>query len=112
MGVSLWDGRRRHATPLPFDPGGRPDPLPPAPPSAPVLSLPLGPIDCAYQALDGLLHLFPNHVADHSDQTLPSWHPTLLPPTLSTSPMQRMVAVELLANSSPSPSKATAVLGR
>src|SRR6266436_5018609 len=30
--------------------------------------------DCAKQALDGLLHLLPNHVADHSDQTRSSRH--------------------------------------
>src|SRR5438094_5036952 len=44
----------------------------PPPPSAPVLGLPLRATDCAKQPLDGLLHLVPNHVADHSDQSLPS----------------------------------------
>src|SRR2546427_6021057 len=48
---------------------------PPAPPSAPVLGLPLRATDCAKEPLDGVLHLFPNHVADHSGQTLPSRHP-------------------------------------
>src|SRR5438093_5957794 len=43
----------------------------PPPPSAPVLSLPLRAPDCAKQPLDSVLHLLPNHVAHHSDQTLP-----------------------------------------
>src|SRR5437879_9019874 len=40
----------------------------PAPPSAPVLGLLLRPTDFNQQPLDSLLHLFPNHVADHRDQ--------------------------------------------
>src|SRR5713101_1443088 len=42
---------------------------PPPPPSAPILGLPLRPTDCAEQSLNGVLHLFPNHVADHSDES-------------------------------------------
>src|SRR5437667_2039897 len=54
----------------------------PPPPSAPVLGLLLRPTDCAKQPLDSLLHLFPNHIADHRDQTLPPRHPTsFLPPS-------------------------------
>src|SRR5438128_5531284 len=47
---------------------------PAPPPSAPVLSLPLRPADCAKQPLDSVLHLLPYHVADHSDQTPSSRH--------------------------------------
>src|SRR2546427_7050264 len=44
-----------------------PTPAPPAPPT--ILWLLLRATDCAKQPLDSLLHLLPNHVADHSDQT-------------------------------------------
>src|SRR5882724_7831148 len=47
---------------------------PSPPPSAPVLGLLPRASDCAKQPLDRLLHLLPNHVADHRDQTLPSRH--------------------------------------
>src|SRR2546430_9076757 len=50
---------------------------PPPPPSAPVLRFAVFPpptTNSAQQPLDSLLHLFPNHVADHSDQTLPLRH--------------------------------------
>src|SRR5205809_6232582 len=50
---------------------------PPPPPSAPVLRFAVFPpptTNSAQQPLDSLLHLFPNHVADHSDQTLSSRH--------------------------------------
>src|SRR5437773_6791699 len=83
----------------------------PTTPSAPILGLLLRPTDCAKEPLDGLLHLFPNHVADHSDQTLPSRHATSFAQTPSDFANARMVAVERFANISPSPSKATAVLG-
>src|SRR5205809_3715240 len=49
-------------------------PPPPPPPSAPILGLLLRATDCAKQPLDSLLHLFPNHVADHGDQALSSRH--------------------------------------
>ena len=53
---------------------GRPSwPSTPAPPSAPVRG-PLLRTRARQQPLDRLLHSFPNHVADHSDQTLPSRH--------------------------------------
>src|SRR2546428_6112266 len=52
----------------------------PPPPSAPVLGFPLRATDCAKQPADGVLHLFPNHVADHSDQTPSSRHGTSFTP--------------------------------
>src|SRR3989442_6483539 len=58
---------------------------PPPPPSAPVLGLLLQATDCAKQPLDSLLHLLPNHVADHSDQALSSRHATSLAPELTDS---------------------------
>src|SRR2546428_9714774 len=85
----------------------------PTPPSAPVLGLLLRPADCAKQPLDSLLHLLPNHVADHSDQTPSSRHrSSYSPPTVSLIANARMVAVERLANISPSPSQATPALRR
>src|SRR2546425_4508889 len=57
----------------------RPSPSPaPTPPSAPILGLLLRPTDCAKERLDSLLHLLPNHVADHRDQTPSSRHATSL----------------------------------
>src|SRR2546425_10499134 len=61
---------------------------PPAPPSAPILGPLLRATDCAKQPLDRLPHLFPHHVADHSDQALSSRHATSLTPTLPISPMR------------------------
>src|SRR5437667_5724829 len=58
----------------------------PPPPSTPIGRLLLRPTDCAKQPLDSLPHLFPNHVADHSDQALSSRHATSLTPTLPISP--------------------------
>src|SRR5437667_939605 len=85
---------------------------PPAPPPAPILGLLLRSTDCAQQPLDSLLHLVPHHIADHSDQALPSRHRSSSPPTVSLIANARMVAVERLANSSPSPSKARSLLGK
>src|SRR2546428_3484377 len=61
---------RAGAAPSSLRPRRPPWPSTPAPPSAAVLGLLLRATDCAKEPLDCLPHLFSNHVADHSDQTL------------------------------------------
>src|SRR5437870_4801055 len=62
------------STPLALRPRRPSRSPPPAPPSAPILGLPLRTTDCAKQPLDRLLHLFADDVADEGDEVRRSRH--------------------------------------
>src|SRR5207247_8360028 len=74
---------------------------PPTAAPAPVLGLLLRATDCAQEPLDRLLHLPPNHVADHSDQALSSRHATSFLPALSIIAKCENGSGRAIANSSP-----------
>src|SRR5438093_644815 len=66
-----------------FNPGGRPGPLCRRRRLRPFLAFFFGPPTAPSSPLDSLLHLFPNGVVDHRDQTLPLRHtsPSFAPTT-------------------------------